>query len=328
VIAESGAGRVRQKTQLITVLGLGLALAPTAYGLTLDLPAPVLSEETRNEVPGSYELPTGPFAGGTLPTRTVEGAVVQRAWQLDAPDRTTLAVLDPLRQQVIAAGFEVLLDCAARACGGFDFRYATEVLPEPDMHVDLGDFRFLSALRGDEAISILVSRSALLAYVQITQVSAAPQDGAGPSEPALPVIGPKTGAVLDPPAQPDGEIGAALEQAGSIVLADLDFASGAATLTEGDYPSLAALAGWLAANPEATIALVGHTDASGSLAANIAISERRAEAVAKVLIDSYGVARDRITAKGVGFLAPRASNRTDEGRQKNRRVEAVVTSTR
>jgi outer membrane protein OmpA-like peptidoglycan-associated protein len=40
------------------------------------------------------------------------------------------------------------------------------------------------------------------------------------------------------------------------------------------------------------------------------------------------VDRDRVTAKGVGFLAPRATNQTEEGRQKNRRVEVVVTSTR
>jgi OOP family OmpA-OmpF porin len=305
-------------------------MARAVNALALELPAPVLSEEIRNEVPGSYDLPTGPFAGGTLPTRTVEGAVVQRALQLDAPDRTTLAILDPLRQQVRAAGFEVLLDCAARACGGFDFRYATEVLPEPDMHVDLGDFRFLSALRGDEAISIMVSRSALSAYVQIIEVTAAPPDVPGLAGPALPGGGTDAGAgpVPDAPAPPAGEIGAALGQEGRAVLADLDFASGAAALTGDDYPSLAALAAWLAANPEATIALVGHTDASGSLAANISVSERRASAVAQVLVDRYGVDGDRITARGVGFLAPRATNQTDEGRRKNRRVEAVVTSTR
>lgn len=319
-----------QKTQVITVLGLGFALAPAALALTLDLPAPILSEEIRSEVPGSYDLPVGPFAGGTVPTRTVEGVVTQRALQLDAPDRTTLALLAPLREQVIAAGFEVLLDCDAPACGGFDFRYGTEVLPEPDMHVDLGDFRFLSATRGDEAVSILVSRSALSGYVQITRVTAAPGGVTLPDAPAPTAI--DLDLVIERDAGdltlPDAQIGQALDQVGTAVLGDLDFASGAATLTGDNYPSLAAVAAWLEANPDGTIALVGHTDASGSLAANIAVSERRAEAVAQVLIDRYGVDPGRVTAEGVGFLAPRATNQTEEGRQKNRRVEVVVTSTR
>jgi outer membrane protein OmpA-like peptidoglycan-associated protein len=88
------------------------------------------------------------------------------------------------------------------------------------------------------------------------------------------------------------------------------------------------VADWLRANPDGTVALVGHTDASGSLAANVALSERRAEAVAQVLVDSHGVDRTRISAEGVGFLSPLATNQTEEGRQKNRRVEVIVTSTR
>ena len=315
----------------MVLLGMmGMALAEGVHALTLDLPAPVLSEQTRNEVPGSYDLPIGPFANGVLPTRTMEGTVMQQALQLDAPDQTTLSVLQPLRAQVIASGFEVLLDCEARACGGFDFRYGTEVLPEPDMHVDLGDFRFLSAVRGDEAVSILVSRSALTAYVQITRVTAVPATAPLPN--AQPLTAVNLDETVDRPlgnwTQPDAGVAPALERAGTAVLSDLDFASGAAKLTEGDYPSLAAVAAWLEANPDRTIALVGHTDASGNLDANIALSERRAEAVAKVLFDRYGVDRDRVTAKGVGFLSPRATNQTEDGRQKNRRVEVVVTSTR
>lgn len=306
-----------------------LFLAPAAQALTLGLPAPVIAEANRSEVPGSYGLPIAPFDGKTLPVRTVEGAVDQRAYKLDAPGLTTLAVLAPLRAQVEAAGFTLLMECETRACGGFDFRYGTEVLPEPDMHVDLGDFRFLAAEKGDEAVTILVSRSALTAYVQITRVSAAPL-----SVP-LPPVAPQPVIDLDVEAprgldavQADGQIGAALDAVGSAVLEDLVFASGSASLAEGDYGSLAAVAAWLKANPGATIALVGHTDASGSLTANIALSERRAKAVMQVLIDRYGAERARVAAEGVGFLAPRATNQTEEGRQKNRRVEVIVTSTR
>lgn len=307
-------------------LFLAAALADPAAALVLDLPAKVLGQETRTEVPGSYDLPTAPFDGSTVPARAVEGALDQRAFKLDAPGATTLALFAPLRDQVLAAGFEIVLECDTRACGGFDFRFNTDVMPEPDMHVDLGDFRFLSALKGKEAVSILVSRSSSAAYVQITRVTEAPV-AAVPLEEPVAVEEPEIPRALGPGTQPSA-IGAALSEVGAAVLDDLVFASGAATLSTGDYPSLAAVAAWLKANPEGTIALVGHTDASGSLAANIALSERRAEAVAEVLVQTYGADPARVAAEGVGFLAPRATNQTEEGRQKNRRVEVIVTSTR
>lgn len=301
-------------------------LADPAVALTLDLPARVLGEQTRSEVPGSYALPTGAFDGTTVPVRQVEGAVDQHAFRLEAPGVTTLELLDPLRDQVQAAGYEILFECEARACGGFDFRFNTEVFPEPDMHVDLGDFRFLSAQKGDEAVSILVSRSAGAGYVQITRVTAAPL-AAQPIETPVDLDERAVPRAVDEPTAATG-IGAALDEVGAAVLDDLVFASGSASLTDGDYPSLAAVAAWLEANPDGTIALVGHTDASGTLAANVALSERRAEAVAEVLIQTYDVDPARVAAKGVGFLAPRATNQTEEGRQKNRRVEVIVTSTR
>lgn len=305
----------------------GAFAAQPVLALTLDLPASVIGEERRSEVPGSYALPLAPFDGSTVPARSVEGALDQRAFQLDAPGQTTLAVMAPLRDQVLAAGYTILLDCDARACGGFDFRFGTEVMPEPDMHVDMGDYRFLSAEQGDEALSILVSRSASSAFVQITRVTAVPDTTVIAQPEDLATVD------LDEVEIPRGiEMGPGLatdlDARGSAVLDDLVFASGAATLTTGDYPSLAAVAAWLQANPDATIALVGHTDASGSLAANIALSERRAEAVAQALVDLHGADPVRIAAEGVGFLAPRATNQTEEGRQKNRRVEVIVTSTR
>jgi OOP family OmpA-OmpF porin len=313
-------------SKALFLIPLLATLAQPVAALTLDLPAKVLGEETRSANPASYALPVAAFNGINVPSQQVEGALDQRAFRLDAAEMTTLAILAPLRDQVRAAGYEIVFECEARACGGFDFRFNTDVLPEPDMHVDLGDFRFLSAQKGAEAVSILVSRSAGAAYVQITRITDAPL-------PATPVETPVNLNVETTPTGteatvPASAVAADLDAKGSAVLDDLVFASGAATLTAGDYPSLAAVAAWLDANPEGTIALVGHTDASGSLAANVALSERRAEAVAEVLVDRYGADRARVDAEGVGFLAPRATNQTEEGRQKNRRVEVIVTSTR
>ncbi len=305
---------------------VAMVLAVPVRALTLDLPASVIGEERRSEVPGSYALPIAVFDGSAVPVRQAEGAVDQRAYRLDAAGLTTLAVMEPLREQVLAAGFAVILECEARSCGGFDFRFGTEVMPEPEMHVDMSDYRFLSAEKDGEVVSLLVSRSALSAFVQITRVTAVPE-GTGPDTPSVAVVDLEDPEVVRGIGD-GGAIGAALETVGAAALDDLVFASGAAALTEGDYASLAAVAAWLAANPDATVAVVGHTDASGSLAANIALSERRAEAVRQVLTDQFGVDGTRMAAEGVGFLAPRATNQTEDGRQKNRRVEVIVTSTR
>lgn len=310
-------------------LSLVLPAQPLA-ALTLEFAAKVIREEHRNALPGSYALPLAPFDGVSVPSRVVEGALDQRAFQLDSPDQTTLAIMTPLREQVVAAGFTLLFECEARTCGGFDFRFGTDVIPEPDMHVDMGDFRFLSAEREGEAVSILVSRTAFVGFVQVVRVTDAPLPEVPVTKAPTTVVDLDEGEVIripDPMAGDATGIGAALVAEGRTALDDLIFDSGSATLSAGDYASLAEVAAWMEANPDGTIALVGHTDAAGSLAANIALSERRAETVEQALIDQHGADGDRIVAEGVGFLAPRATNKTEEGRQKNRRVEVVVTST-
>lgn len=69
--------------------------------------------------------------------------------------------------------------------------------------------------------------------------------------------------------------------------------------------------------------VVGHTDNEGTLEFNLDLSRRRTEAVVQTLVSGHGVATSRLLANGVGFLAPVASNRTEEGRARNRRVEPV-----
>jgi outer membrane protein OmpA-like peptidoglycan-associated protein len=312
-----------------------LALSSPALALDLTLPAPVVGLESESAAPAHLDLPTGPFAAGALPVRRVEGALDRRAWRLDAPRMSLAELANPLRDQLLAQGYTLLMDCETRACGGFDFRFAIPVMAEPGMHVDLGEFRFLSAEKGAEAVTLLVSRSPGFGFVQLSRVApvALPvAEAPVPAEPVLlPAVPEDTAALPVPvapvtPAAPPADLASALEAEGAVVLEDLVFASGSAELQPGDYASLAALADWLAADAARRVALVGHTDASGGLAANTALSKRRAQAVRQVLLDGFPVTPAQVEAEGAGALAPRASNQTEEGRQKNRRVVAVVTS--
>jgi outer membrane protein OmpA-like peptidoglycan-associated protein len=295
---------------------LCLLLCLLAFGARadtpLDFPGPATLSGERREALGSYALPTGPWSDGQLPTRTVEGPLLQTAWRVDLPGATSLELFDPLRTQIGAQGWRVVFECETDGCGGFDFRYSTEVLPEPDMHVDLGDFRFLSAERsgptGPEALTLLVSRSARSGFVQVTQVG-----GAAFTPPAATAVLPESAAL---------DVDAALATR-TYALDDLVFDSGSARLDDGEFPSLMRLADWLKANRGARIVLVGHTDASGALAGNTALSRDRAASVRARLVEAFGIPAAQVEAEGVGYLVPRATNATEEGRAQNRRVEAM-----
>ncbi|MEN6463917.1 MAG: OmpA family protein [Syntrophaceae bacterium] len=74
--------------------------------------------------------------------------------------------------------------------------------------------------------------------------------------------------------------------------------------------------------PEIKVAIEGHTDSSGKTSLNTTLSRERAEAVMNELIETYGIDSSRIKAVGYGPRRPIASNSTEKGRERNRRVEA------
>jgi OOP family OmpA-OmpF porin len=77
-------------------------------------------------------------------------------------------------------------------------------------------------------------------------------------------------------------------------------------------------------NPSIRVEIGGHTDATGSDKADMAISVKRAESVKKYLMDKFNISGDRLVVKGYGKTKPIADNSTKEGRAKNRRVEIRI----
>ncbi len=307
-----------------------LALATPIHALTLDFPAPATVLAQMQNPAGSDSIATGPWLPTGMQIRTVEGALDTTSYRITTADLTTLQLLAPLRDQLRADGFTVLYECEAVACGGFDFRFGLNILPEPDMHVDIGDYRYLAATRssptGDEVVGIIVSRSSSAGFVQVSRVggSLPPAAVSLSTQSALPLpVPPPTTAPIS--AATPTDIGTRLETGGAIALDDLVFASGADTLEAREYASLATLAAYLKANPDRSITFVGHTDASGGLDGNITLSRRRADSVRRRLITTHNVPAAQVQAEGVGYLSPRASNLTEQGRTANRRVEVMLT---
>ncbi len=68
----------------------------------------------------------------------------------------------------------------------------------------------------------------------------------------------------------------------------------------------------------------GHTDSSGSAALNLELSQQRAQTVRQQLVVRYGIDADRVEIRGYGSSRPVESNATEEGQQKNRRVEFTI----
>lgn len=107
---------------------------------------------------------------------------------------------------------------------------------------------------------------------------------------------------------------------------DLLFATDSATVSSSLYGDLRAVANNLNQYPNSTIQVVGHTDNTGSAAYNMDLSQRRAGAVASILIGD-GVASNRVQVIGRGEDQPVASNLTEEGKAQNRRVEIIIRPT-
>ena len=105
---------------------------------------------------------------------------------------------------------------------------------------------------------------------------------------------------------------------------DILFATNSTAVSGASQRDLATLANSINQYPNTTVNVVGHTDNVGDASFNFDLSQRRAQAVTSVLINS-GVSPSRIRSIGRGEDAPIATNLTAEGRQQNRRVEIVIT---
>jgi OOP family OmpA-OmpF porin len=98
-----------------------------------------------------------------------------------------------------------------------------------------------------------------------------------------------------------------------------------ATIKEVSFSLLNEVGDVIKKNPHIKkIAIEGHASAEGSADYNLRLSDRRAKAVMKYLVD-HGISKDMLTATGYGVTRPIADNDTDEGREKNRRVEFNIT---
>jgi OOP family OmpA-OmpF porin len=127
--------------------------------------------------------------------------------------------------------------------------------------------------------------------------------------------------VPPPPPEPACPVVLTPEQEETVnLLIEFDFNK--AVIKPEFYPNINALGDFMKKYPSCEVNVEGHTDNIGTKKYNQKLSQRRAEAVKKYLVDKFGIDPKRITAVGYGETKPVATNKTPEGRYKNRRVQA------
>ena len=107
---------------------------------------------------------------------------------------------------------------------------------------------------------------------------------------------------------------------GQMYFTTISFASNGQDISKKSYKLLDQVAKMYKKNPDVQVQVSGYTDATGTEAGNLALSQQRADTVSRAL-QLRGIPADHIVAQGYGANKPVASNQTPEGKQQNRRVE-------
>jgi OmpA-OmpF porin, OOP family len=115
-----------------------------------------------------------------------------------------------------------------------------------------------------------------------------------------------------------------IKETGRVAIYGIYFDTGKADLKPASDPALAEIVKMLKADAGLKVYVVGHTDNVGQFANNVKLSQDRATSVVNALVSKHGIATARLTPFGAGPTSPVASNKTDEGKAKNRRVELVA----
>lgn len=131
----------------------------------------------------------------------------------------------------------------------------------------------------------------------------------------------EAGPVSESPEKHGCPVAVRVEGSQIVILQRVEFATGSDVLLASSHGVLGAVAKVMGEHPEiARLAVEGHTDSKGSEKQNLALAQRRAVAVVRWLSE-HGVDARRLEARGFGPRRPLADNGTEDGRQKNRRVE-------
>jgi len=243
----------------------------------------------------------------------LEGKLTRVSYEI-AKGRTTLEVFRNYETALAGKGFKPLFKCRNKACGGRAFNH-TVVPYWGGFSENYSDQRYLAAKKDGPDGTVYAAL-----YVVLNLSEGGPRNKRVYAQ--LDIVEIK--AMREKMEVVDAaEMQKALDSAGHIALYGILFDHDSAKIRPESELALVEIAKLLNMRPELKLFVVGHTDNQGTLDYNRTLSTQRAASVVRYLIRTGGIARERLTPHGLAFLAPVASNRTEAGKQKNRRVELV-----
>lgn len=313
--------------------GLVLAAASVFFFLAIDPPdlaaQAVLSGFEGSTLLGSYETDFDHLAWAEslereAPVEGVEGALLSRLFEKPG-GRSNLEVFRSYERELTGGGFTVHYASALTSTMSFklkqmydpphtpSFKQRVYVKPDGSGRVGALDLAFVvgvadhylvaSRTAGGEERWVAVLLSGSRPYYMVEELTLEAME---------------TGTVtLDLEA-----MRSEIANSGKIAVYDIHFATGSADIEPRSADALAVIATYLEETPGGFY-IVGHTDDTGSLDANMRLSDERAAAVKRALVETHGVDAARLETRGVGPLSPVSSNTDDAGRALNRRVEIV-----
>ncbi len=265
-------------------------------------------------------VPTGPWDGDELESSArLEGEVIRMSYAFDDPSVSTLRIQRSYEQALEARDFEILYSASGSELSSGDgrsfFVHGTDLFARGARSCCRlanrnRDLRYIAARSADGSV-----------LVGIAAFNARRVDG--PAVSLAVVTADEMDASMDHQVLDADEMAAGLVQDGRVAIQTILFEFDSARILPESDESLEAIAQLLAERGDLDLLVVGHTDAQGDFDYNLRLSMERAEAVVEALVDDHAIARSRLRPAGAGMMSPVTTNRTEQGRAENRRVELV-----
>ena len=283
-------------------------------------------------------LPSGAAQAQKFAATVKAQGKVTRTIYIAPKGRSSLEVASNYANTITSRGFKPVFSCAAAACGE-NFPRLKYRWNLPETKVVGADYdhrrKLLVEAVFDQLVDVrytLFSKTAPEGPTYIGLYAGVHQNGGfGDSSKALSDRAGVLVEIVEPRALEQkmvvlkaADISSRVTSEGRAVFYGILFDFDKADLKPESDTQLTEMARYLQTNASARVFIVGHTDNKGTLERNLALSAQRAEAVARALVSKHKIDATRMQARGVGPLAPVATNANDAGQAKNRRVEMVA----